>query len=161
MEDAPYLSSRTGPVVCGLVLLALFAVGVPALFRPILTTSPSPLTVRVVNFAGTKPGLVAANQYYAVTGLEVNYSGIIYSTVVNPGCATEPHRCDLPEVEFSYLVSGSSAYRLIPSSGPFIFADGTRVIVTGVLVTPSSFASTLLEGYAFAGDIYVRSIRAT
>jgi len=148
--------------ICGLAFLALFVVELPPLLHP--TSSPTQSSVSmtgvtVVTFAGTNAGLVVANQYVAVKGLEVNYTGIIHSGFVIPTCATEPHACALPEVAFFYLVSNSLAYRLIPLSSPFMFADGTRVIVTGILVTPSSLNSTLLQGYTFAGDIYVQSIR--
>jgi len=145
--------------ICGLAFLALFVVELPPLLHPTSSPTQSSVSMTGVTFAGTNAGLVVANQYVAVKGLEVNYTGIIHSGFVIPTCATEPHACALPEVAFFCLVSNSLAYRLIPLSSPFMFADGTRVIVTGILVTPSSLNSTLLQGYTFAGDIYVQSIR--
>jgi len=155
------LNNRLVLGVCGLAFLALFVVGLPPLLRPTSSPTQSPINitgVTVVTFTGTNAALVA-NQYVAVTGLEVNYTGIVHSGFVIPTCATEPRACALPEAAFFYLTSNSLTYRLIPLSSPFMFADGTRVIVTGILVTPSSLNSTLLQGYTFAGDIYVQSIR--
>lgn len=157
------MNNRVVLGICGLAFLALFATGVPRLLHPTSSLSQTPISmtsVTVVTITGTNAGSGAANQYVAITGLEVNYSGIIYSGFVNPSCATDRHACLLPEAAFFYLVSNSSAYRLISMSVPFMFADGTRVIVTGILVPPTSFNATPLEGYAFAGDIYVQSIRA-
>jgi len=163
VEDAQCLNNRTMFGIVGLAFLALFAVAVPALLHPTSSLSESLLgmsRVRVEIFTATGSALVATNQYSAITGLEVSYSGVIYSMVVNPSCATEPHACALPEGMFFYLVSGSSAYRLIPSSEPLMFANGARVLVTGILVIPSSWNQGLLGGYTLAGDIYVQSIRA-
>jgi len=151
------LNNRALLGMCSLALGGLFVLG----FSPLLHSASGPnlssttaAGVTVTTFSGTNDGLGA------ITGFEVLYSGTIHMGFIIPGCSTEPHPCLLPDVEFFYLVTDSGAYRLIPLTGPFTFTDGTRVVLTGILVTPSSLGSMVSQGYALSGDIYVQTINA-
>jgi hypothetical protein len=136
----------------GLVFLAL-AVGLPPLLQPLTHSSANMSGVVVTTIANQ-------NISATVTGSEVNYSGTFYVGFITSACSTGTHICVPAESGFYYLATNSSAYRLIPTSSPLNFADGTRVTVTGILVAPSSLNATLTNGSTLVGDIYVQSIRA-
>jgi len=151
------LNNRTLIEISGLVLLGLLVLGLSPLLHsfsgPNLSASAtSSVTMTTLTVSGLGP----------ITGFEVQYSGVFYTGVVAAGCSTEPHQCLLPEMEFFFLATtNSSAYRLIPMANPPLFPDGTRVKVTGVLVTPSSLGSMIWQGYRITGDIYVQSTSTT
>ena len=146
------LNNRT--LIGVFVLVGLFLLGISPLLHTDSGSMPSsPTTPSVI--LTTLPGNGTLSP---ITGLEVQYSGVFYSGSILPACSTEPHQCLLPEVVFFFLITNSSAYRLIPISGPILFPEGTRVVVTGILVTPSSSGSMVWQGYTIAGDIYVQSI---
>jgi len=149
------LNNRIFIAVSVLALVSLFLLRL----SPLLHSASGPNLSSPTMSSATLTTLPGNGTLSPITGLEVQYSGVFYSGSVLPACSTEPHECLLPEAIFFFLVANSSAYRLIPMSGPILFPDGTRVVVTGILVTPSSSSSMVWQAYTIAGDIYVQSIR--
>jgi len=82
-------------------------------------------------------------------GVLVTYEGTFRLAHVESGK-------DIPAEPVVYLETNGGGYRLIGIDF-FIFADGTRVRVTGTLLAPSSWGRPTP---LFDGDIYVESITA-
>jgi hypothetical protein len=97
---------------------------------------------------------------WTVTGPVVTETGIFYYSSFAPACARVTPPCKLPTTIYYYLaVNSTIAYRLILATMPAI-ANGTRVAVTGTLVTPSPFTPPSGRPL-FSGDIYVETITRT
>lgn len=96
------------------------------------------------------------------SGTTVTYYGTFRIGEGNPICATSYPPCKAPSIQLFFLTTESGAkYRLIFLAAPE-FVDGAKVVVTGFLVTPSSWnTGAWLPSYYFDGDILVQSMYPT
>lgn len=90
-------------------------------------------------------------------GTPVTLTGTLNTAFESPGCFP---KCGLPSIAFSYLTTANGEnYRLLGSDPNY--QDGTQVIVTGWLYTPSGWSGSMFQPtLTFAGDIAVTSIQA-
>lgn len=151
MKLAPLLISATAVLVVGLMLTQSY-------LSPVVTSRMSGMEA-YYSTVGT-PTAVALSELTGsstVTGPMVTETGMFYYSSFTPACATVTPPCKLPTTIYYYLVVNSTiAYRLILTTVPAI-VNGTRVTVTGMLVTPSSFTPASGQ-LLFSGDIYVETI---
>lgn len=136
-----------------MVLLAIVAFSsFRAYYAPLLTIEPK----RPALSPSFGPGYSAPNSI----GENVSVIGYLATTNVKPACGLSSNQCAAANTPIYYLTIGGLDYRLIFSNStqpPMIFR--TRVLVSGVFVTPSTFDSTQwTPSLIFNGDIYVESL---
>jgi len=86
----------------------------------------------------------------------VTVYGVMTAAVVSPACAFTAPRCAVADAPLYYINSNGWNYRLIFPNNTKIPLNHSRIIVTGIYVTPSAYkASDWLPQMYFRGDIYV------
>lgn len=139
------------------------------LTSPIISYMTGTVSAATVMISGTTQSMVT-------TGISVRLMGYVYNTVESPACYPQ---CLAPSFLLTYLFvppgtgcTGSLAcfpppeyYRLLNLNPDFwtTARNGTRVAVTGTLVTPSSWAcnSFYVPKLCMTGDLYVQEISFT
>ena len=91
----------------------------------------------------------------------VTVLGTLRVLTLAPTCSLAVNPCSSPESQIFYVVVYGRNYRLILSDKMQIAASlaGSRVVVSGLFVTPSAFqGDQWVPSLFFYGDIYVRVI---
>jgi len=91
----------------------------------------------------------------------VTVLGTLRSLTLAPTCSLATNPCSNPETQVFYVVVNGRNYRLMLSDKMEIpmSLDGSRVVVSGLFITPSTFqADQWAPPLFFFGDIYVRVI---
>ena len=152
-------------------MLIKYAVSIVAIIAAVLALSSAPSmhaqTVgpsTTTNFE-TEPFQLDTNTYlqsfptttHRSNGAPVTLTGTLHTAFEPPGCAPA---CGLPSIAFSYLTTTDGGnYRMLGSDSGY--HDGTWIVVTGWLYTPSSWPGSMFQpSLIFVGDIAVTSIQA-
>ena len=121
----------------------------------------------VPNNSMVRPRVLAAPSSIGVGGgvqpIHENVTVLGTLKVLNlaPTCSLAVNPCTTPETQVFYVVVNGRNYRLVLSPKVQIQASlaGSRAVVSGLFVTPSTFqADQWVQPLFFFGDIYVRAI---
>ena len=110
-------------------------------------------TVQSTAFA---PGPANGINYPNPISQNVTLPGVMTSAVVAPVCALSNPPCAISNSPLYYITVNGVNYRLIFSNSTKVPSNRSRILVTGVFVTPSTYpASQWTPQISFRGDIYV------
>lgn len=93
-------------------------------------------------------------------GMNVSVIGTLKNYKVAPACSLSNPPCAIFDTVLYYVVVNGRNYRLIFSNGTQSIPNtGSYVVVTGLYITPSTYAASQFTPYLqFYGDIVVTTI---